>query len=270
MLHPTAKSCDTEAMLFRKVTFARHGFLVVGLNSRYHGCRRGACPDGQARYLESLVEAWQRNGGDEEENLYPFIYDTAADLFSVADYLSTRGDVRADQLGITGVSLGGMHSWFAGAADERWMAVAPLIGVQSFRYAVEQGCFQARVASIQAVFDAAATDVGGGEVTGEVVKAVWERICPGLLDRFDAGRSLGLLSPRRVFVGNGEEDGRCPVEGVFEAVREARQAFEEDCGDGGRLELRVYEGVGHAVTEEMWEDCLGFFQRVFFMTAQAH
>lgn len=255
-------------MLLIKVRFARNGFLAVGLNSRYHGCRRGKGYEGKGEYLKSLVEAWQRNGTEEHEtNLYPFIYDTAADLVSVADYLYTRKDVRKDHLGITGISLGGMHAWFAAAADVRWTAVVPLIGVQSFAYAVERGCFQARVASIQDVFDAAAGDMGCENVTAEVVRAVWQRICPGLLDKFDAPRSLALLSPRPVFVANGEDDPRCPIAGVIDAVLVARKAFEEDCGDGGRLELRVYEDVGHKVTTDMWEDCLRFFLRVLQSSA---
>ena len=34
------------------------------------------------------------------------------------------------QVGITGNSLGGMHAWFAAAADDRITAAAPMIGVQ--------------------------------------------------------------------------------------------------------------------------------------------
>lgn len=31
---------------------------------------------------------------------------------------------------MTGISLGGMHTWLAAAADERVAAAAPMIGVQ--------------------------------------------------------------------------------------------------------------------------------------------
>jgi PhoPQ-activated pathogenicity-related protein len=33
---------------------------------------------------------------------------------------------------MTGVSLGGMHTWLAAAADERVAVAAPMIGVQFF------------------------------------------------------------------------------------------------------------------------------------------
>lgn len=38
----------------------------------------------------------------------------------------------AARIGMTGVSLGGMHTWLAAAADERVAVAAPMIGVQFF------------------------------------------------------------------------------------------------------------------------------------------
>lgn len=264
ILHATSKSCDTDEMLDILARFALSGFMVVGLNSRYHGCRRGEGYEGKERYLSALVQAWKGNSDFcTDASLYPFIYDTAADLFSVADYVTSRPDVNGAKLGITGISLGGMHAWFAAAADPRWTAVAPLIGVQSFCYAVENACFEARVASIQDVFDSAAVDLGWGCISSDVVRSVWNRICPGLLEHFDGGRSLALLSPRPVFIGNGELDPRCPIKGVEAAVSYARETFKEECADPERLELHIYKNVGHEVTEDMMRDCLAFFEKVF-------
>ncbi|CDF33598.1 unnamed protein product [Chondrus crispus] len=151
-----------------------------------------------------------------------------------------------------------MHAWFAAAADTRWRAVAPLIGMQSFGYALEKGCFHARVESIRDVFEAARDDMGRSEVCGEVVRAVWDKICPGLVEKFDCAQSLRLLKHRPVFIGNGELDARCPTEPVWEAVEKVRG---EEGGEN--MVLRVYEGVGHEVTEEMWGDCVAFFEKWF-------
>ncbi len=52
---------------------------------------------------------------------------------------------------------------------------------QSFGWSLEHKAYQARVASIPAVFDAAAADLGGRGVTQRVVRAVWEKLLPGLL-----------------------------------------------------------------------------------------
>lgn len=50
---------------------------------------------------------------------------------------------------------------------------------QGFKWAVEQDEWQARVASIQRVFDVAARDMGKQAVDSQVVAAVWERLLPG-------------------------------------------------------------------------------------------
>lgn len=264
LLHGTGKSCDVEDILRIKTRFIRQGFLVVVFNSRYHGCRQGIEYKGKEHYLKALIEAWKRNeASDVRNSLYPFIYDTAADLSFVADYLITRRDVNKQHLGISGISLGGMHAWFAAASDTRWKAVAPLIGVQSFQYALDEACYHARVGTIQQLFDTAAEDMGKERVTCDVVRAVWHRICPGLLDQFDGGKSLALLCPRPVFIANGELDPRCPVDGVKKAVAVARNVYKRECGRPERLEMRIYENTGHEVTEEMWDDCITFFKKVF-------
>ena len=52
---------------------------------------------------------------------------------------------------------------------------------QSFGWAVEHDAFHARVATIPAVFEAAAMDMGQSKVTADVVRAVWDKLLPGLL-----------------------------------------------------------------------------------------
>ena len=52
---------------------------------------------------------------------------------------------------------------------------------QSFGWAVEHDAFHARVGSIPAVFEAAAEDMGQSKVTAGVVRAVWNKLLPGLL-----------------------------------------------------------------------------------------
>lgn len=262
LLHGTGKFCTSADMLSRAAPFIDRDCMVVLLNSRYHGCRAGKEFGGKERYLAELVRAWENNASSRASPTYPFIYDTAADLASVADYLLSRPDVSAEFLGIVGISLGGMHAWFAAAADERWKAIAPLIGVQSFNYAIERDCFHARVDSIRDVFDSAACDDRHEGITSSTVRAVWDRICPGLLNHFDAEKSLPLLFPRPVFIGNGELDPRCPIEGVRIAVNGAVQKCRMHSGDGGNFELRIYPDVAHEVTEDMWKDCVDFFCRV--------
>ena len=51
--------------------------------------------------------------------------------------------------------------------------------LQGFKWAVDQDRWHDRVATIRAVFDAAATDLGAPAVDLRVVRAVWDRLLPG-------------------------------------------------------------------------------------------
>ena len=46
---------------------------------------------------------------------------------------------------------------------------------------MEHDAFHARAATIPAVFEAAAMDMGRSQVTADVVRAVWDKLLPGLL-----------------------------------------------------------------------------------------
>lgn len=243
-LHATGSS--KEAMAARMAQYAADGFLAAAVDCRYHG-ERARAQDGQhARdvYQDALVRAW-REGVER-----PFLLDTVWDLLHLLDYLCARQDVDPQRIGMTGVSLGGMHTWLCAAADERVAAAAPVIGVQGFAWAVAHSAFQARVDSIARVFQAAARDLGQPSVDAEVVRAVWDRIVPGLLDQYDSPASLPLIAPRPLFVLNGELDPRCPLPGLEEALASAASAY-SDAGVADRLSTLIQPGVGHQETEEM-------------------
>ena len=53
---------------------------------------------------------------------------------------------------------------------------------QNFGWAVENDSWHARVGTIPRVFAAAASDLGKPAVDAEVVRNVWNRIMPGLLE----------------------------------------------------------------------------------------
>merc|ERR1711879_484159 len=107
-----------------------------------------------------------------------------------------------------------MEAWLLAAADERVAAAAPAIGVQSFRFAVENDLWSARVGTILPPFKAAAKDMGKSEIDREVVESVWRRLIPGLADgEFDSDSTLPCIAPRPLLVVNGEVDPRCPLKG---------------------------------------------------------
>ena len=256
-LHPTGSNMDS--LRTKQEDYAHRGYLTVATDARYHGARAQGRAEGQTPrdyYEESLVRAW-REGGES-----PFLLDTTYDMLCLLDYLRTRKDIDERRIGVTGFSLGGMHSWLAAVADERIAAVAACSGVQGFRWALDNRRFKERVESIPLVFQTAARDLGKTLIDAEVVGKVWDKIVPGLRTTYDAPLSLPSISPRPLLVSTGELDDRCPLQGVMEACERARVVYEAD-GATERFEFVVEKGVGHKETIECNTRVRDFFDRHF-------
>ncbi|KAK3212954.1 hypothetical protein Dsin_017660 [Dipteronia sinensis] len=140
-LHSTHKCKEWLRPLLE--AYASRGYIAIAIDSRYHGERANS----KTTYRDALVSSW-KNG-----DTMPFLFDTAWDLVKLADYLTHREDIDPKRIGITGESLGGMHAWFAAAADTRYAVVVPIIGVQGFRWAIDNDKWQGRVDSIKVVFE---------------------------------------------------------------------------------------------------------------------
>ncbi|KAG6507528.1 uncharacterized protein LOC121981152 [Zingiber officinale] len=230
--------------------YASRGYVAVAIDSRYHGERAS----NTTAYKDALVSAW-KNG-----DTMPFIYDTVWDLIKLADYLVQREDVDPARIGITGESLGGMHAWFAAAADERYSVVVPIIGVQGFRWALDNDKWHARAESIKPVFEAACKDLGKDEIDKEVVEKVWERIAPGLASQFDAPYTVPAIAPRPLLILNGAEDPRCPLSGLDVSIAKVNGIYEEaNCKE--KFKFIAEAGVGHYMTVSMVEEASLWFDK---------
>ncbi|XVE71041.1 hypothetical protein DITRI_Ditri10aG0118300 [Diplodiscus trichospermus] len=172
------------------------------------------------------------------------------DLIKLADYLTQRKDINPTRIGITGISLGGMHAWFAAFADTRYAVAAPIIGVQGFRWAIEKDIWQARVDTIKAVFEEARIDLGESAIDKEVVEKVWNRIAPGPASQFDSPFSVPAIAPGPLLIFNGGDDPRCPVGGLETPTKRARKAYAK-AHSSNNFKVIVQPGIGHDLTPLM-------------------
>ncbi|KAK8958663.1 hypothetical protein KSP40_PGU020352 [Platanthera guangdongensis] len=230
--------------------YSSRGYIAVAIDSRYHGERASST----TTYQEALISSW-KNG-----DTMPFIFDTVWDLIKLADYLVQREDVDPCRIGITGESLGGMHAWFAAVADIRYAVVSPIIGVQGFRWALDNDKWQARVDSIKPVFEEARIDLGKDAIDKEVVEKVWDRIAPGLTSRFDAPDSIPNIAPRPQLILHGGEDPRCPLAGLHIPVSRAQEAYKEArCPEN--FQFITESGIGHQMTASMVKAASDWFDK---------
>ncbi|XP_050215250.1 uncharacterized protein LOC126666279 [Mercurialis annua] len=237
-LHSTNKCKEWLRPLLE--AYASRGYVAIAIDSRYHGERAS----NKTTYRDALISSWKKG------ETMPFIYDTAWDLIKLADYLTQREDIDPARIGITGESLGGMHAWFAAAADTRYAVVVPIIGVQGFRWAIDNDKWQARVASIMPLFEEARKDLGKKEIDKQVVEKVWDRIAPGLASSFDSPYTVPIIAPRPLLIVNGAEDPRCPLEGLKVPKLRAQKAY-EDAHSKDKFKLIAEPGIEHKMTPLM-------------------
>lgn len=235
--------------------YASRGYIAVGVDSRYHGERATY----KTAYRDALVSSWKTG------QTMPFIFDTVWDLIKLMDYLSAREDINPSCIGITGESLGGMHAWFAAAADPRYAVAVPIIGVQGFRWAIDNNKWHARVASIKDVFEEARSKLGKSSIDAEVVQAVWDRITPGLADKFDAPFSVPSIAPRPLLILNGGKDPRCPVEGLEATCSRAVEVYSK-ANVSEKFKFIAEPGVGHCITPSMVKEASDWFDK--FLVAE--
>ncbi|KAK9946682.1 hypothetical protein M0R45_012132 [Rubus argutus] len=247
-LHSTNKNKEWLRPLLE--AYASRGYVAIAIDSRYHGERASSI----TTYRDALISAWKKG------NTMPFLFDTVWDLIKLADYLTQREDVDPARLGITGESLGGMHAWLAAAADTRYAVVVPIIGVQGFRWAIDNDKWQARVDSIKPVFEEARIDLNKSVIDKEVVEKVWDRIAPGLASQFDSPYTVPAIAPRPLLIINGAEDPRCPLAGLDVPKARALEAY-EDSHSIDNFKLIAEPGIGHQMTALMVKEASNWFDK---------
>ena len=255
VLHGTGGNKESEQPWLED--FARQGVIGVAIDARYHGSRANA-GKGSSAYVSAITAAWRTPADKPME--HPFYYDTVWDLWRLIDVLAARDDIDAKNIGMLGTSMGGIQTWLAASVDDRVKVAAPLIGVQSFKWSLENDKWQGRANTIRVTHEAAAKDLGEPVVNQRVCRELWSKVIPGILGDFDCPNLLPLFATDRVralFIANGELDPNCPIDGAKIAMAAAEAAFKK-AGASDRLVVRINAGVAHKVTADDHKEAVAF------------
>ena len=249
-LHGTGGNKDNMANLVLKA--ARAGFIGVAIDGRFHGERTRA-GNGSDEYNAAIAETFKTGKG------HPFYFDTSWDVIRLVDYLVTRKDVDAARIGLTGISKGGIETYLAAAADPRIAVAVPYIGVQSFKWSLDNGQWRARIATIQDAFDASVV-LAGKKDDADFVREFYARVAPGIDGAFDGPEMLKLIAPRPLLVVNADSDANTPIAGVRLAVRAAQPVYAAN-NASDRLQLMIEEDTPHRVNPEAVDAGIAWFVR---------
>ncbi len=256
VLHGTGGSYNAATVQSFINDLAKRNIIGIAIDARYHGERaKGA--KGSGAYNEAILKAWKAKPGEPME--HPFYYDTVWDLWRLVDYLETRDDIDTKRLGMIGFSMGGIQTYLAASVDERIKVAVPAIGVQSFRWSLENDQWQGRANTIKLVHTEAAKELGEKAINQKVCREVWTKIVPGILDDYDCPSMLRLFAGRPLLILSGTKDGNCPYGGAKIAIASAERAF-KDANASDKLGVMVEE-VGHTVTASQRAAALDWFEK---------
>lgn len=242
-LHGTGGNKEGQRNLLLQL--ARAGFIGVAIDGRYHGARaQGGKAAKSTEYVAAIGRAFATPGQE-----YPFFYDTTWDAMRLIDYLVTRDDVDAHRIGLWGFSKGGIETYLTAAADPRVAAAVSCIGVQSFRWAMENNAWQSRISTVQAAFDASAKASAVTSPDGTFVRKFYDRVAPGIYGTFDGPAMLPLIAPRPLLAVNGETDIRTPMPGLQQCADAARAAYQA-AGAEKNFTLIIQPATGHKVNPD--------------------
>ena len=238
LLHGTGGK--KEELLPNMRTLADRGFATAAIDSRHHG-ERITKGSGNDQYFGAMLETYRTGKGG------PYLYDTVWDVLRLVDYLETRPDVDPKRIGIMGISKGGTEAYLAAAVDPRFLVAVPIIGVQGYRWALDNNQWQPRIAMFRPPVESAAKDAGVTQVDAAFVRRFYDRVVPGIYGDYDAGSMMALIAPRPLLAINGDSDSRTPLPGVEEAVAVARAAYIR-MGAEDKLALYLQPNAGHVFT----------------------
>jgi len=211
-------------------TLARRGFVVIAVDASGFGERNGRGPggpgekSGAGEMTASKFNLWLGR------TLWGMML---RDDLVALDYLCARPEVDARRVGVTGISMGATRTWWLMALDERLKAGVAVCCLTRYQDLIAAGNLRAHGIYYFA---------------------------PGLLNHFDTEAVVALAAPRPLLFQSGELDAGSPVQGIRVIESKVSKLYALH-GAAENFQSRIYPGVGHVYTPEMWERTLAWLER---------
>jgi len=261
MLHGTGGTKMDELPMVKRL--AQRGFVGIAIDGRFHG-ERSRTGKGSAAYEEAMANAFKTNRANSALAQYaahPFYYDSVWDLMRLIDYLETRDDIDAKRIGMMGISKGGTETYLAAAVDLRIAVAIPCIGVQSFKWALDNALWMSRIDTVKNALNAAGKEAGvENPRNAEFVAKFYDQVCPEIYGKFDGPAMLRMIAPRPLMTINGDSDDRTPLPGLKLCTDAAMKAYKE-AGAEDRFVIRIQEKTGHKVNPDSEAVAIDFFAK---------
>ncbi len=209
------------------VEFAKRGYVVLAIDAPGFGERNGFGPGSTEKHSAGELTASKYHLWHGRTLWGMLLRD---DLMAL-EYLASRPEVDPARIGVTGISMGATRSWWLMALDDRLRAGVAVACLTRYQDLIEAQMLKAH--------------------------GIYYYV-PGMLQHFDTEAVVSLLAPRAALFLNGDQDAGSPVAGIrkIEAIVQRAYALE---GAPERFQSRIYPGVGHLYTPDMWNRMFAWF-----------
>jgi hypothetical protein len=214
---------DGNPMHHTGAALAREGYVVLCPDALCFEERQA--PDLEGMHYERFVALEYLGAGQ------CIAWKYILDMRRAIDYLCSRPEVQADRIGCYGHSLGSTCTWLVGPWEPR---VKVLVG----------NCCMPTYAAIRR----------------KRLLHCFPNFIPGLVPFGDVPDIVALIAPRALHLNFGETDAGSPIEEVREGMITIAAAYQA-AGAPDNFSYFIEEGVGHVLTERMWEKTREWFAR---------
>jgi len=153
------------------------------------------------------------------------------DMRRAIDYLAARPDVKADQMGCYGHSMGSTHTWLVGPWEPRLKCLVGNCCLPTY-----------------------------GAIHRTKLLHCFPNFIPGLYQFGDTPDIAALIAPRALHLNFGETDGGSPIEEVRAGVQKIATAY-ESAGAADQFSFFIEPDTGHVLSDEMWKRTQAFFAK---------
>lgn len=234
---------DKRQGLFFGYELAKRGFTFVALDAIMHGDRFDS-------HLEKVLSGEADlvyppdTGLDTYLLMHQVIVQTAEDVAKLRLHFLDEGIVATESIGVTGFSMGGFAAFYLATKLTSVEAIVPIAGIPAF--------------------EARWKDVILETSTYPKWSHQLEKVRPEIeehnrfMQRIDPFEKLKAYHPRPVLMISGDTDTDSPKQYSLDLYRELQPIYARQ---PERLQMRVHDGVGHALTRAMIAEACDWFDR---------
>jgi pimeloyl-ACP methyl ester carboxylesterase len=176
--------------------------------------------------------------------MHEIIVQTEKDIDLLMTHFKGEGSVKADAIGLTGFSMGGFAAFYIAATNPNIEAVVPIAGIPAF---------EARWKDV--VLEASTYPEWSSKM--ETVRSETESRT-SFIQGIDPFGKMVAYYPKPLLMISGDIDTDSPKKYSVDLYRKLKPVYRDYAE---RLQLRIYDGVGHQLTSTMIQDACDWFER---------